>query len=82
MFNEIRPHESLGWRQPLAMHRETHTYLRAYLSKKVDTGHLAPVTNRTQDDQGRARLAPSKITVAVATMAIAVAKPNMATQSW
>lgn len=22
MFNEIRPHESLGWRQPLAMHRE------------------------------------------------------------
>jgi transposase InsO family protein len=22
MFNEIRPHESLRWRQPLAMHRE------------------------------------------------------------
>jgi hypothetical protein len=21
LYNEIRPHEALGWRQPLAMHR-------------------------------------------------------------
>src|SRR5450830_413863 len=47
LYNEVRPHESLGQRMPLVMHCGDPHLFRGKVSKKLDTMHRVVISGRS-----------------------------------